>query len=381
MDLLETPLHAWHAAHRGRMVDFAGWSMPLLYDSIVDEHHATRRAMGLFDISHMGRLDLYGPKAGPFLDRLVTRRVTNLAVGRIRYALMCNPEGGVLDDILVYRLADSTASDEATFRIVVNASNRPKILAWLAEQGDGGPPRVDDITERTAMIAAQGPRAMELVAPQLNVDAAALKYYSGCEAICGGADCYVSRTGYTGEDGLELILAADTALDVWQALVAGGVQHGGQTAGLGCRDTLRLEAGMPLYGHELSEEITPLSAGLASAVDFAERDFVGRAALVHQRETALPSIRVGLQLSGRRVPRAGSVVLNSQDEVGRVTSGTFSPTLERPIAMALIDPAAAELGRVLQVDIRGQQHDAHVVQLPFYRRDERGDAHASTAKL
>ena len=370
MDLLLTPLHGWHASHGGRMVDFAGWSMPVLYDSIVREHQATRQVVGLFDISHMGRLDLAGPEAGPFLDRLVSRRVTNLAVGRIRYALVCNPAGGVLDDILVYRLADSASLEAPSYRIVVNASNRAKIVDWLEEHNRGGATRIVDTTQQTAMIALQGPQALALLAPQIDVDLAAMKYYTGQPAHCDGVACYVSRTGYTGEDGLELMIAADQAVALWQTIYEKAIAIGGRAAGLGCRDTLRLEAGMPLYGHELTEEISPWEAGLANSVDLADRDFVGHSSLATQSREALPRVRVGLELDGRRVPRAGSLVLAAGNEIGTVTSGTFSPTFERPIAMAYIQPTAASVGDQVSVDIRGQLYDARVVPLPFYRRGD-----------
>ncbi|MEM9352191.1 MAG: glycine cleavage system aminomethyltransferase GcvT [Planctomycetota bacterium] len=371
-ELAKTPLHDWHAAHGGRMVDFAGWSMPVQYTSIVEEHIATRTAAGLFDISHMGRLLVGGDDAEGFLDGLFTRRVTDLSPSQIRYSLVCNESGGVLDDVLVYRMTTNDTRREPTgFGLVVNADNREKIVAHLKQHAEGKAVDLEDITHEWAMMALQGPRAIELLDPLVEHELTSLRYYNGVMtpfAEVGG--CYVSRTGYTGEDGCEVICEAAAAPTIWETLHKAATDAGGMAVGLGARDTLRLEAGMPLYGHELSEEINPIQAGLAFAVNLKDRTFVGSEAMAAAGKNKTQAVRVGLQLDGKRVAREGSVVLQGGEQVGEVTSGTFSPTLQRPLAMAMLKPTAAAAGTHLAVDIRGQQHDAHVAPLPFYTRGQ-----------
>lgn len=368
-DLARTPLDGWHAEQGGRLVDFAGWSMPVQYTSIVEEHVATRSSAGLFDISHMGRIQFEGSDACRFLDQLLTRRITDLPPGSIRYSLVTDARGGILDDVLAYRLP----SEPATYMLVVNASNRVKILEWLRQQYDGADQRYDvqwtDTTLETAMIAVQGPRALEITQPLVSrTRLENLRYYNCAQDQIGGAAALVSRTGYTGEDGCELIVPAEHGLAIWQAIVASGTPLGMVPAGLGARDTLRLEAGMPLYGHELSEEINPYEAELSFAVQLKGRHFVGREALASISQNSLKRKRIGLALEGRRVPREGYTVLADGQPVGQVTSGTFSPTLEYPIAMAYVAPKYATPGHALAIDIRGRQEPATVVRLPFYRR-------------
>lgn len=365
--LRKTPLHSWHAAHRGRLVDFAGWEMPVQYSSIVEEHVATRSAVGLFDISHMGRLQFDGAQALSFLDRLLTRRVANMKPGQIRYSLVTNEQGGILDDVLVYLLRELDGAPRVM--MVVNASNREKIVAWLLQHmqsSDGVTLR--DLTLETAMIAVQGPAAIDLVAPLTDIDVRGLKYYTGAVGHFGATEVVLSRTGYTGEDGCELMVPAAKALEIWEQILQAGAAVGAKPVGLAARDTLRLEAGMPLYGHELSEQIDPLQAGLNFAVQLEQREFLGRAAIVQGQADSTRRRRVGLVLSDRRVPREHYPILNAEQTVGEVTSGTFSPTLDRPIAMAYVDPAVAAAGQTLQVDIRGRTAAAEVVPLPFYTR-------------
>ena len=351
------------------MVEFAGWSMPVQYTSIVAEHHATRTGVGLFDISHMGRLRFDGPGAAVFLDHLLTRRVTDQAPGQIRYALVTNEQGGILDDVLVYHLQD--AAGGSYWLLVVNASNREKIVDWILPRlVSVENVRFTDATADCAMLAVQGPRALELAQPLVDVDLAAMKYYTGAETRIAGHRGIASRTGYTGEDGCELIVGAKAVLSVWESLVRGGAVP----AGLGCRDTLRLEAAMPLYGHELSEETDPFAAGLDFAVDLEGRSFPGRDALVRAKaDTGRPQ-RVGLELAGPRLPRAGFDVFADDRQIGRTTSGTFSPTLEKPIAMAFVEREFAAPGTQVAIDIRGRQEPARVVKLPFYRRGRKGNA-------
>ena len=364
------------------MVDFAGWSMPVQYSSISEEHLATRTAAALFDVSHMGRFSIVGPDAAAWLDSLLTRRVVDLRTGRIRYSLVTTDEGGTLDDVLVYRLPFAEHQPEG-YGLVVNASNRDKIWQWMQRHAAPSGTRCDDLTRQTAMIAVQGPQARALVIDVMQrPDFADLKTYTGwagtkplleSQTSPGGREVHwvCSRTGYTGEDGFELIVPAECAAQVWRVLLDAGQAAGVRAAGLGARDTLRLEAGMPLYGHELDEQINPIQAGLAFAVNLNERDFHGRDALLAATKKDWPK-RVGLVLEGRRVAREKARVLNvDEQDVGTVTSGTFSPTLQKAIAMAYVD--AAELQRLavdrrLRVDIRGKHVDAEMVPLPFYRR-------------
>jgi aminomethyltransferase len=391
--LLKTPLADWHSAHGGRMVDFAGWSMPVQYGSIVEEHHATRRAAGLFDVSHMGRLRFDGPGSAALLDRLLTRKVVGMGPGKIRYSLVCNERGGILDDVLVYHLQEH--GGELYHLLVVNASNREKIVHWvqshLAASDDV---QFSDRTTQTAMIAVQGPAALEFVKPIVGADLSRQGYYTGLETTINGHPGIASRTGYTGEDGCELIVPAEAATEVWETILAHGRDAGAAAAGLGARDTLRLEAAMPLYGHELTEDIDPLTAGLAFAVNLEGREFIGRSALLAAKNKTDRLVRIGLVLAGRRVPREHYAVLasgrreppdgnpSSTDEakpsgslrsplaVGHITSGTFSPTLQKPIAMAYVQPRYAEIGTELAVDIRGTLEPARVVKLPIYSRSK-----------
>ncbi|MEX2317944.1 MAG: glycine cleavage system aminomethyltransferase GcvT [Pirellulales bacterium] len=378
-ELLKTPLYDWHVAHGGRMVDFAGWSMPVQYTSIAEEHNATRNAVGVFDISHMGRLQFFGKVAAEFLDGVVTRRVADLKPNQVRYALVCNEDGGILDDVLVY---GGTPDGARPYSMVVNASNREKIVAWLQAQVQAWIDRradafisIGDDTLRSAMIAIQGPKAFAVLAPFFQMDDAAppldlarMRYYHCEVGFFDGTGVLVSRTGYTGEDGFEIVCDKDVAPEIWERIVDAAKAVGGRPVGLAARDTLRLEAAMPLYGHELSEAINPFQAGLGFAVNLDGREFVGRLALERFAADKTQPVRVGLQHDGRRVPRQGCAVLQGEEIVGEVTSGTFSPTFERPIAMAYVRPIAHAVGTRLAVDIRGTQHPAVVVPLPFYER-------------
>ena len=359
-DLLQTPLHDWHAAHGGRMVEFGGWHMPVQYTSIIEEHHAVRRAAGLFDIAHMGRLRFTGPDREKFLDHLLTNDVASLKSGQVRYSLICNEAGGVLDDVLVTKF-------DGWHLLVVNASNRLKIVDWVERHRGGFDVTVDDLSAEWSMLALQGPKSVELLARLVNADIASLKYYFGCEADVLGVQGIISRTGYTGEDGFEVIAPREHGIKLWETLIERGSAAGLRPCGLGCRDTLRLEAAMPLYGHELSESIDPMSAGLSFAVKLQAKEFIGRTALLAKPQPPAKK-RVGLILAGRRIAREGTQVLAGQVDIGEVTSGTFSPTLEKSIAMAYVDREAAILGANVELNVRGQSERATIVELPFYRR-------------
>lgn len=353
---LQTPLYAEHVALGAKMVPFGGWDMPLAYGSQIDEHHAVRRTAGMFDVSHMQPVDIDGPQATDYLRRLLANDVAKLKTpGKALYSCMCNPAGGVVDDLIVYRRTDTS------YRAVVNAATADKDLAWMAKEADGFEVEIarrDDL----AMIAIQGPEARakteSLLPESLRADAMALKPFSAC----WNDDWFVGRTGYTGEDGFEIMLPPGDAVTLWKALAEAGVQP----CGLGARDTLRLEAGMNLYGQDMDDEIGPLESGLGWTLAWepAERDFVGRAALEAQRQNPDRRRFVGLLLTGRGVLRAHQKVLSDGAEIGEVTSGGFSPTLQRSIAFARVQ---AGVGETCAVDIRGKPVAARVVKPPFVR--------------
>lgn len=367
---LRTPLYDWHAGHGGRMVEFGGWDMPVQYTGIVEEHRAVRTAAGLFDISHMGRLTFAGADALALIQQVYTNNAAAMKDGQVRYGLICNEHGGIRDDVLLYRWPDD-------WTMVVNASNRDKIVNWLQQ---GVPKRslgtrvgavgVMDQTMTTCMFAVQGPQALALCRGLTEADAEQLAYYRATPTRYRGQSCIVSRTGYTGEDGIEIMASAAQAVELWEELV----RRGAKPCGLGARDTLRLEAAMPLYGHELSEDIDPFQAGLGWAVKMDKGDFLGREALRRHRQDATRPRRVGLELAGRRAAREGAAVLCQGQTVGRVTSGTVTPTVNKAIAMAYVGPAYAADGTRCTVDVRGHDEEARVVPLPFYRRKtgERG---------
>lgn len=359
--MLKTACYDWHVACGGRMVDFAGWEMPVQYSSIIEEHHAVRRAAGLFDIAHMGRLIFRGAEACELLDSLVTNDVTQLAVGQIRYAMVVNEQGGILDDVLIYRF-------ESYYLLVVNASNRLKIVDWIAEHSGGFDATVSDVTTEQFMLALQGPKAIDILNPLVTDDISALKYYTGFETTLSGITAVVTRTGYTGEDGFEVILPVEHAAEFWETLIARGKDVGLLPAGLGCRDTLRLEAAMPLYGHEMDESTDPWTAGLGFGVRLKAGDFIGKESLVASKKSSERLQRVGLVLEGKRIAREGALLIVGGDTVGRVTSGTFSPTLEKSLAMGYLPKQHTDVGTVIDVDIRGKQIAATVVALPFYKR-------------
>ncbi|UHH23662.1 glycine cleavage system aminomethyltransferase GcvT [Streptomyces malaysiensis subsp. malaysiensis] len=351
------------------MTDFAGWEMPLRYGSERDEHTAVRTRAGLFDLSHMGEISLIGPQAGQALDHALVGRLSALAVGRARYTMICDTEGGILDDLIVYRLGDEE------FLVVANAANAQVVLDALTERASGFETAVRDDRDAYALIAVQGPESPGILKRLTDADLDGLKYYAGLPGTVAGVPAMIARTGYTGEDGFELFLAPDDAERVWDALTEAGAPVGLVPCGLSCRDTLRLEAGMPLYGHELTSDTTPFDAGLGRVVKLDKPgDFVGRQALEaasRQADTVSPRTLVGLIAEGRRVPRAGyAVVAADGSRIGQVTSGAPSPTLGKPIAMAYVDVEYAKPGTEgVSVDIRGTREPYEVVALPFYRRE------------
>lgn len=369
--MLRTPLHSFHVERQGHMVDFAGWEMPLYYSGITEEHKACRTSGALFDVSHMGRVKFVGRHAKKLLETLCTRRIGDMQIGQCRYSLVCNEQGGVHDDVIVYK------NDEDDFLVVVNASNRAKLLPHFEKvrAANDLSVKIDDHTEKTAMIALQGPAIMPIVA-KLSSELGALKRYRFGVKSFFIASATVSRTGYTGEDGVEIILPASV---VGMGLSALGKYMDGpdaviKPAGLGCRDTLRIEAGMPLYGHELGEEINALSCGVdfAVAMDKDQTEgvtFIGMAALKKTvAEGGAARKLVGIEIDGRRAARQGMTVKSGGNDAGIVTSGCLSPTLGKSIAMAFVDKGLTAVGTALQIDTgKGATLEGKVVPLPFYK--------------
>ncbi|MFG2467583.1 glycine cleavage system aminomethyltransferase GcvT [Streptomyces canus] len=369
-----TALDALHRSLGATMTDFAGWDMPLRYGSERDEHNAVRTKAGLFDLSHMGEITVTGPQAAELLNFALVGNIASVGVGRARYTMICQADGGILDDLIVYRLADTEAAS-SRYLVVANASNAQVVLDALTERAAGFDAEVRDDRDAYALIAVQGPQAPGILASLTDADLDGLKYYAGLPGTVAGVPALIARTGYTGEDGFELFVKPEHAVELWQALSKAGEGVGLVPCGLSCRDTLRLEAGMPLYGHELSTSLTPFDAGLGRVVKFEkEGDFVGRAALREAAENAHhepPRVLVGLIAEGRRVPRAGYAVVAGGEVIGEVTSGAPSPTLGKPIAMAYVDPAHATPGaKGVGVDIRGSHEPYEVVALPFYKRQK-----------
>lgn len=359
-----TPLNKVHRESGARMVDFGGWDMPVQYAGVIEEHLAVRNAAGLFDVSHMGEIEVKGDNALAFIQHLAINDASKLVDGQVQYSAFCYPEGGVVDDVTLYRF------NGAHFLFCVNAANIEKDFAWmqlvLANSGISGVSLVNR-SDEFAQIALQGPKAEVILAKLTDLVLADLVYYHFCEGIVAGVKMIISRTGYTGEDGFELYLPASEAVNVWQQLISAGKPFGLQPVGLGARDTLRLEKGYALYGHELSQDISPLEAGLAWITKLGSGDFVGKAALVAQKAEGVPRRRIGLVMQERGIPREGYAVYKDGEEVGVVTSGTMSPSLKIGIALALVSPDAANVDTELEIAVRNRRMEAKVVQLPFVK--------------
>lgn len=368
-DLRTTALHDRHAALGASFTDFGGWSMPVRYTSDLAEHHAVRQAAGLFDISHMAEFTLTGAGAGAVLDHALAGRISTMKIGKAKYSLLLDEAGGVVDDVIVYRRG------EDDFLVISNAGNRALVAAALERYA--GDAAITDISDDVALIAVQGPRARAIVEAADGAEGGIegvtpaledLGYYAWSAGRFAGEPLFIARTGYTGEDGFELMVPNAVAPALWDALWSAGEPLGLVPAGLAARDTLRLEAGMPLHGHELSPDILPVQAGLGRVVAMDKDDFVGKAALESAPSAELP-VLVGLTAEGRRAGRAGYAVLDADGApVGEITSGALSPTLGHPIAMAFIPSARSEPGTPLFIDVRGTRIPATVTALPFYRR-------------
>lgn len=343
-------------------MDFAGWEMPVQYSGLMEEHRAVREAAGLFDVSHMGEVRVRGAEAESFLQNLTPNDVSKLKPGRAHYSGLLNEEGRYLDDLLVYRLA------EDDFLLVVNASNADTDFDWIASHAPDGV-EVENVSDRYALLALQGPRAVEILQELTDTDLPAIRYYRFAEGEVDGRPAILSRTGYTGEDGFELYVAPEDAPHLWDRLLEIGADRGLLPAGLGARDTLRMEAGMALYGHEIDDTTTPLEAGLNWVVKLDKGDFIGRDVLARQKEGRVDRKLVGFEVVGRGIAREGHPVKVGGEEAGRVTSGTHSPTFGKALGMAYVPAEHAEPGTEIVLDIRGKDVAARVVELPFYKRE------------
>ncbi len=345
-----SPLNQNHLQLNARMVDFAGWSLPVSYSGILEESLAVRKAAGIFDISHMGRLQISGSGALSLLQSTTTNRLADLSVGRARYSLIPNPEGGIKDDIIIYRDAPDS------FFLVLNASNTDKDIAWFHQHADSSV-SFDDHTDRTAMVAVQGPAAVSLLAPHTDMEIADLPRFGWATGGVLGSPARICRTGYTGEDGFEVVVKREYAAELWSAFI----QAGALPCGLGARDALRIEAGYPLYGHELDEDISPVEARLMWVVDMSSDRFIGQEAIRRTQQEGPGRLLVGIWHAERVVPRQGYTLFNDESVVGSVTSGVYSPVLERGIGMAYVSPAYARSGSPLFFRVRGRNYTVHVV--------------------
>ncbi len=358
--VLKTPLYGKHVEHGGKMVPFAGYSLPVQYEGVIAEHMAVRTALGLFDVSHMGEVSFTGPDALANIQNLLCNNYEGIAIGRVRYSPMLNPQGGVVDDVLVYRVG------EQAYLMVVNAANRHKDVAHILANRFGEV-EITDLSDGICQLALQGPRAAGALGALLAPENIPQKYYSFLRDVdVGGVRCLVSRTGYTGEDGFELYAAAGDGERLFDLLVEAGKPFGLKLCGLGCRDTLRLEAAMPLYGHEMDDTVTPFETGLGNYVKLDKPSFIGRNALVAAGEPR--RARIGLRMVGRGIAREHFPVYHRDKQVGATTSGTHCPYVGAAVAMALVETPYQEAGGTLQVEIRGKMVEAEVVPLPFYSR-------------
>lgn len=362
--LKRTPLFPCYAAFEGvRCIDFGGWELPVQFYGIQKEHEAVRQHAGLFDVSHMGEVLVTGTYAEAYLQRLTTNDVSRLKEGQAQYSLMCCPDGGVVDDLLVYKCS----ADE--FMLVINASNIEKDLEWM-DRHLIGDVVINNVSDETALLALQGPKAEAILSRLTTADLTQLKGFEFIPDVSlDGVKALISRTGYTGEDGFEIYVKAQDAAYVWEALLQAGKAYGLLPAGLGARDTLRFEARLPLYGQELSASITPLEAGLGPFVKLEKGDFIGRDALLRQKTGGVPRRLVGIEMIDRGIPRCHYPVYAADGQlIGEVTTGTQSPTLKRNLGLALLESAHAEIGAPVRVEIRGKKLQAEVVKTPFYKR-------------
>ncbi len=359
----KTPLYERHVELGGKVVDFAGYKLPVQYAGIIEEHRAVRNEVGIFDVSHMGEFEFRGPQALEAVQKLIANNAAKLKINQVLYTPMCYPDGGVVDDLLVYRL------DEDRFLFVVNAANLEKDWEWVQENTKEFDAEIENQSPQTGQIALQGPKAQELLQKVYDLDLSQIKFFwLEKEGKIAGHKCIVSRTGYTGEDGFEIYAPNDAILDIFDAIWVAGKDSNLQPCGLGARDTLRFEAGLPLYGHELSPEINPLEARMSFFVDLEKDDFIGREALLEVKEKGLDRRIAGIEMKDKGIPRQGYPVEVEGKEVGFVTSGTYSPTLEKNLGIIMVKKEFSQAGSNLDIRIRKRLLQAEVVKLPFYKR-------------
>lgn len=364
---LKTPLYDSHVKQKGKIVPFAGYLLPVQYETgVIEEHMAVRTAAGIFDVSHMGELMISGADALANVSMLVSNDCSKMYDGQIKYSPMCNESGGVVDDLLIYR------KSQDSYMLVVNAANRAKDVEWIKKHLFGQV-TFSDISDEAALIALQGPKSKEILIKLAKEEELPVKYYTFCENVdVNGLSCMVSKTGYTGEDGYEILCKPEDAAKLWEDLLEAGKEEGLIPCGLGARDTLRLEAAMPLYGHEMDEDISPLEAGLSFAVKMNKEDFIGKSGIIARGE--ITRKRVGINITGRGIAREDCPIYVKDEEtgeeflVGKTTSGTHCPYLKRPVAMGLIDVGYSGVGTELIVEVRGKKISAEVVSLPFYKK-------------
>ena len=363
-DLKRTPLYETHVKTGAKLVEFGGWEMPVQYTGIIDEHKACRNAAGIFDVSHMGEIDVKGPDALKFVNKLITNNVAVMQIKQCMYSPMCYENGGVVDDLLVYKMA------EDHYYIVVNASNTDKDYEWFLQNAQDMDVQVANISAQTAQIAVQGPKAEAILQKLTDLDLSTIKYYWFDFGKVDGVEAIVSRTGYTGEDGFELYVNPEQAARVWAKIADSGKPDGLVPVGLGARDTLRLEARLPLYGQEISAEISPLEAGLGIFVKLDKDEFNGKAALAGQKAAGLTRKVVGFEMVGRGIPRSHYTVKKDGREIGWVTSGSFAPALNKNLGLAIVETAYAALDTEFEIVIRDKGVAAKVIKTPFYARNK-----------
>jgi aminomethyltransferase len=361
-ELKKTPLDDLHLATGGKIIDFGGWALPVEYEGILKEHETVRSAAGLFDVSHMGEILVQGPDAEKYLQKMLTNDISTMQDFQVYYTLMCYPDGGVVDDLIVYRYKPDY------YLLVVNAANTAKDFAWLKEQEEGQV-TVTDVSEQYAQLALQGPLAQTILQALTTTDLNELKFFRFLPDLnVNGTPVLASRTGYTGEDGFELYMEPAKAPELWQTILQEGQKHGLKPIGLGARDTLRFEAALPLYGHELSPEITPLEAGLGIFVKLNKADFIGKEALVQQKTAGIPRKLVGFEMIERGLPRGDYEVQKNGVRIGYVTTGGLAPSLKKNVGLALIDTAYAQEGETIEIVIRKHNPQAKIIPKPFYHK-------------
>lgn len=357
-----TLLYNRHKALGAKFIEFAGWEVPLQYSGIIEEHHAVRKAAGLFDVSHLTRIEVNGKDAIPFINKLITTDLEKLKQGQSQYTLLCNENGGIIDDLLIYKKPDGSIF------LCANAINREKVIAWIKKHATPYNVDIKDITDAFAQIAIQGPETQGILQKLTSTNLSEIKKFAFAEINFDGMPLLVSRTGYTGEDGFEIYPSASSAESVWDKLIATGAESNLKPAGLGARDTLRLEMGYLLYGHDIDEKTTPLEARLERFISFDKSDFIGKAALIAQRQNGIKKRLIGFELTNKGIPREGYKILAKGIEIGAVTSGNMSPTLKKSVGLGYVNIGYDKIGDEIEIEIRGKAVSGKVVSLPFYRK-------------